>query len=74
MAAGAVVCLLAGREIKVLGADGSPLRKLTLDTNQDVQPADVRAGRLEPCRARTSLLMLCDMDTGGGHVSKPATF
>lgn len=33
-----VVLLVAGREVKVLGADGSPLRKLTLDTNQDYQP------------------------------------
>jgi transposase InsO family protein len=32
-----VVLLVAGREVRVLGADGSPLRHLVLDTDQDYQ-------------------------------------
>jgi len=33
-----VVLLVAGREIRVLGADGSPLRHFTLDPSTDYQP------------------------------------
>lgn len=32
-----VVLLVAGREVRILGADGSPLRQLTLDPHQDYQ-------------------------------------
>lgn len=33
-----VVLLVAGREVRILGADGSPLRQLTLDPAHDYQP------------------------------------
>jgi transposase InsO family protein len=33
-----VVLLVAGREVRILGADGSPLRQLTLDPGHDYQP------------------------------------
>jgi transposase InsO family protein len=33
-----VVLLVAGREIRILGADGSPLRQLVLDPDQNYQP------------------------------------
>lgn len=33
-----VVLLVAGREVQILGADGSPLRQLTLDPAHDYQP------------------------------------
>jgi len=33
-----VFLLVAGKEVTILGADGSPLRRLTLDTGKDYQP------------------------------------
>ncbi len=33
-----VVLLVAGREIRILGLDGSPLRRLVLDPSRDYQP------------------------------------
>jgi len=33
-----VVLLMAGREVRILAADGSPLRQLTLDPARDYQP------------------------------------
>ena len=33
-----VVLLVAGREVRILGVDGSPLRQLTLDPTHDYQP------------------------------------
>ena len=32
-----VILLIAGTEVQVIGADGSPLRRLTLDPNKDYQ-------------------------------------
>ncbi len=32
-----VVLLVAGREVRILGAGGSPLRQLVLDPNQEYQ-------------------------------------
>ena len=33
-----VILLVAGREVQILGEDGSPLRRLTLDPGVDYQP------------------------------------
>jgi hypothetical protein len=33
-----VIILVAGKDIRILGTDGSPLRHLTLDPGRDYQP------------------------------------
>ena len=38
-----VILLVAGRDVRILGLDGSPLRHLTLDPTKDYQPSPDRA-------------------------------
>lgn len=33
-----VILLVAGREVRILSLDGSPLRRLVLDPSRDYQP------------------------------------